>query len=103
MTIRPELLQGIITECRDDYVGLWVIVRAFQDAGITDGSSLMDETLTTVAALLAHEDISAGQFDHGQFEVWSEPTDTIVERIRREWVALGCTPSIGDIVWFAGA
>jgi len=103
MNIKTDVLREIIAECHEDYVGLWLIARKVKDAGRADEPSTMSVVLTLVTALLAHEGITAGQFKDFQFEVWKETPNVIVERIKREWVELGRTPSLGDIVWFAAA
>lgn len=93
-------LQEILAESREDYVGLWKIIRKVQAVGITEESKVMDATLTLVMQLLSHEKTDAGQFHNRRFEVWDVSPEEIITRIKHEWLDLGRVPNIGDIVWF---
>ncbi len=93
-----DLLERILTECEDDYVGLWSILRQVREAHYPHPQVV---TLGLLHYLLAAGIIEAGLPDaNGGFQAWTlEPNDTI-SRIAAEWTRLGRDPDIGDIVWF---
>jgi len=92
------LLERILQECEDDYVGLWSIYRQVKEAGYSDPS------LCTMALL--HFLLSAGVLeagiadDQGNFHPWSTSSGDAYLRIVGEWSRLGREPDVGDIVWF---
>jgi hypothetical protein len=93
-----DVLDRILTECEDDYVGLWSIYRQVKEAGIADAKAF---TLALIDFLLSVGMVEAGvPDDSGGFHAWNlNPTDAIL-RIEKEWSSLGRKISIGDIVWF---
>jgi hypothetical protein len=99
-TLHPEteVLERILTECEDDYVGLWSIYRQVKEAGIADPKTF---TLALVDFLLSARIVEAGVPDaNGDFHAWNLMPSETLERIEKEWSSLGRTPDIGDIVWF---
>ncbi|MGA2282930.1 MAG: hypothetical protein ABSH07_04495 [Candidatus Dormibacteria bacterium] len=99
-----DAFSSLELECRDDYVGLWsVLWRVRQRPVLSVSPALQREaTLELVARLLDEAPGAvAGQFtlDTHEFQVWSGPTDQIVERIAREWNAMDRELIGGDIVW----
>jgi hypothetical protein len=94
----------ILTLCSADQPGLWFVIPHIKDFYRGDDTNaIRTKTLEVVKNLLKAELISAGQpaQDGRSFVPWTGVVDTAVERIRKEWDALGHEPSIGDIVWFA--
>lgn len=97
-----DIRQLLIEECREDDVGLWVLIwhleRAFPEK--TEGE-IRSVTLELATQLLHVKGIRAGQFNEkGVFEYWEGTPNEIIARIRKEWDMLGKTPDIGDIMWF---
>lgn len=92
--------QEILAECRDDYVGLWSIVRRVRASGISDESMIFESTLSLLRDLLSRQNLVAGQFHDGRFEIWGESPQEIASRIKNEWIGLGRSPNIGEIAWF---
>ena len=98
-----ELANQIIEECKNNHVGLWVIVWEIQEQGsITDEDTIKNMTLDIVLLLLDAGGIVAGHpSETGRdFVEWDSTTSQTLSRIDREWKELGHLPSIGDIVWF---
>lgn len=93
-----DLLERILTECEEDYVGLWSIYRQVQSAGIVDPQSF---TLALIEFLLSTNIVEAGAPDNqGNFHPWNLGPQDALQRIIGEWSTLGREPDIGDIVWF---
>jgi hypothetical protein len=97
-------MSGIVKEfayeCAEDFVGLWSIVWKVRSVrpGLAEAR---EATLEIVRALLDPGQIVAGQMvEERGFVRWHESPNDAVRRIRREWVALGREPNLGDIVWF---
>lgn len=94
-----DLLERILTECEEDYVGLWSIYRRVRDAGWS--SDPRSSTLALLQFLLISGIVEAGAPDaSGCFHPWQLGPDDAVRRIELEWTQLGREPDIGDIVWF---
>ena len=93
------LIKNVLARCRDDYVGLWAIVRRVKE-DLSDQSQLMDTTLTLLSKLLKEDGIAAGTFEGHVFCTWDQPVDKILQKIEAEWKDLGRDPDIGEIVWF---
>jgi hypothetical protein len=100
------VIKHVLAECRDDYVGLWSIVRRVAN-DIEDRSKVMETTLELLGKLLREDDIAAGTFEERTsdysnplFCTWDQPVDKILRTIETEWQNLGRDPDIGEIVWF---
>jgi len=93
-----DLLERILTECEEDYVGLWSILRQVREARYPHPQIV---TLALLRYLLATGIIEAGLPDaNGGFHIWTSKPDDTISRIALEWSKLGHDPDIGDIVWF---
>jgi hypothetical protein len=98
-----SVFKGIVDECREDYVGLWVVVKDVRRAIPDPPTNIVDTTLALIKRLLLEGDIIAGNFNtdiDNDFHEWKMPIDEIIAKIRREWEELGQDPTGGDIVWF---
>ncbi|HEY5314622.1 MAG TPA: hypothetical protein VIK18_18965 [Pirellulales bacterium] len=93
-----DLLERILAECEDDYVGLWSILRQVREARYPQPKAV---TLALLRYLLSTGIIEAGEPDaSGGFQVWKTSADETMSRIGSEWSALGHDPDLGDIAWF---
>jgi hypothetical protein len=103
--------KDFLTECGEDYVGLWSLVFRIRYIGLSDDSAVMKAALDVVTPLLRDKKISAGQFvapelrskrvvDKHGFEEWTMNPQDIVARIENEWKLLRRDPILGEIVWF---
>ncbi len=114
MTKFDAVVEDVLLEAREDYVGLWSIVQQIRDRGLAGDVEIRDAALDVIRRLLSEHDVIAGSFGpprfpditasatfskHG-FHVWSIPTEKILQEISREWQALGRDPIIGEIIWF---
>lgn len=104
-TIRPSekdrLADQFCAEAREDLVGLWEIAREVEEQ-TGPGEAAREQTLDLVRALL-QRGLRAGDPPYlaGGYRPWpNQEPDIVIERIRREWLALGRMPNITDIVWF---
>src|SRR6202021_3824306 len=106
--------QQFLTECSEDHVGLWSLVREIRRAGAVDDSNILGTTLTLLMPFLAEGNIIAGEFvrndkfhtsplDGYEFHKWKMPPREVIAKIESEWTQLGRDPNIGEIVWFTSA
>ena len=97
-----ELVSEFLREANDDFVGLWEIVHVLERQ-IGDARALRDQTLDVARELLARGLLAGGlSSSDDDFHPWPDQRpDAVIARIRSEWIALGRTPNIGDIVWFS--
>jgi hypothetical protein len=99
MSNADSVLQSILDECHEDYVGLWSVIREVR-AAVADESILVQATLSLIKRLLLEGDVVAGQFHLNEFQPWEIPVEDIIGRIKHEWTKLGHEPTGGDVVWF---
>ncbi len=96
------IFRAFANECGEDFVGLWSIswkVRQLRPRLSDDDVRVA--TLEIARMLLDTHDIVAGYPTRdGRFVRWPEEPAEAIQRIEREWLALGRNPDIGDIVWF---
>lgn len=99
MTSR-EVREQLLRECEEDHVGLWSIVRLYREE--SQGPHGMEKILRELEDLLANGVLQVGvpAKDGRRFNPWSSQPIESEARIRREWLALGRDPDIGDIAWF---
>lgn len=97
-----QMVDEFVAESRDDLVGLWQVVRRIEERS-SDPTSLRERTLRVVRTLLEHGLLAGNPpYSLGGFQVWTDQRpDAVVSRIRKEWLELGRTPNIPDIVWFS--
>ena len=55
------VIKNVLAECRDDYVGLWSIVRRVQD-DLDDQSTVVETTMALLRKILREDNIAAGNF-----------------------------------------
>jgi hypothetical protein len=98
-TALDKHIQGWILEASRDVIGLWNLCRAArQDFGAKKSEQVKKLVLTFVRELLAN---GLQAINVGDGRPWPDQRpDNVVERISREWDALGREPNVPDIVWF---
>lgn len=100
--ILEDVWNGARRELEDDYVGLWELVRRLRRRlPDLDDQGVRNHVLVMIDRGLRRGEAEAGNgaIPGGLENVWSEPIDEIVERIRREWSLLARDPIPGEIVW----
>src|SRR5947209_13482420 len=103
MTTLEQVREDVLTECADDYFGLWSILwRVRNLTGEADPAVRRRQTLELVRSLLESGRVRAGfpTPDGAGFRPWTLSPAEAVARIAAEWDALGREPNVGDIVWF---
>src|SRR5437899_3466058 len=101
-----DVLESLAEECHTDHVGLWEIVDAVRfDLGSTNAFEIRALTLRLVRSLLSERGMQVGHPapDGRHFVPWDLPPDQAVNRIEKEWSALGREPNIGEVAWFTSA
>ena len=99
LSTRDILVQSILRECKDDYVGLWSIVREVRSI-LRPTTNLIDETISVIIPLIEQNRIVAGNFFGTDFVYSNEPPEIISRKISSEWAKLNRDPNIGEIIWF---
>jgi hypothetical protein len=101
MPTLESLKQNVLTECEEDHVGLWSVVRDVEEAfPAQDGAAVRDHVLKLLRELLLADEIQAGfPTADGRFRSLSMSPDDIMTRIEAEW-PLGRRPTIGEGLWF---
>ena len=96
------LKEAILTECKEDYVGIWSVIRDAQDCFPNeDHSSIRHHVLGALQELLLAKKIKAGipTTDGRGFRNLDGSPEEIVACIEAEWPASRC-PTIGEGLWF---
>src|SRR5262245_31548500 len=92
---REEVLEDLVQEGREDFVGLWEVIRYVRgDLGVEDDPEVRQVTLGLVEEMLKGHGMLAGEpsRDWSEFLSWNLPPDQAVRRIEAEWLALGREP-----------
>jgi hypothetical protein len=97
-----SLKQSILTECEDDHVGLWSVVRDVEEAlSNADEAGVRNEVLRLLHELLDANEIEAGfpaPAGRGFRRVQLSPAK-VIARIEEEW-PVGRRPTVGEGLWF---
>lgn len=104
MTAVESLKQNILTECEEDHVGLWSVIREVEEALPKRGSAAVrDQVLKLLHELLAAQEIQAGfPTTTGRFRQLRGTPEKILARIEADW-PVGHRPTIGEGLWFSRA
>ena len=95
--------ENVTSECKEDHVGLWSVVREVQeDFSGVPSSKIKDIALVLIRLMLKTGGVRAGfpAANGRDFSSWTLQPDETIERISDEWDRLGREPSGGEIVWF---
>jgi hypothetical protein len=97
--ILEKHIQGWLYEASRDVIGLWNLCGAARhDFGGKTPEEVKALTLGFVRELLAN---GVRAINIGDGQPWPDQRpDRVIERISREWDALGREPNVPDIVWF---
>jgi hypothetical protein len=105
MPALESLKQSILTECEEDHVGLWSVIRDVEEAFPKKNEiAIRDRVLTLLQELLLAHEIRAGfPTPDGQgFRSLRLAPDKVLARIEAEW-PVGHRPTIGEGLWFTRA
>jgi len=98
-----EIVNGYVEETNVDYVGLWqIIIRVRHEFGIVEQMKLKKIVLQIIRELLAAglEAITLRAAAPVRLGWENQDIESVLDRISREWEALGRDPNPGEIVWF---
>lgn len=86
----------------DDWVALWELIRMVKKIyGFNDREKIQSFILEFIHNLLINEMIYVGfPTEEGKFDSWQGKPETLIQRIKKAWDALGDEPNIGDVIWF---
>jgi len=99
-----SLKQSILTECEEDHVGLWSIIRDVEEAVPKKAETVVrDQVLKLLRELLVAREIKAGfPTPEGRFRSLRVTPEKIMARIEADW-PVGRRPTIGEGLWFTKA
>jgi hypothetical protein len=103
MSDLQALRELIVKLCREDHVGLWLVVNHVREAfPRAETTELRQVTLGVLEELLERGLIRAGfpAPDGCGFATWSTTPVETITRIEDAWESLHRDPDIGEIVWF---
>jgi hypothetical protein len=98
-----EIVSGYVEETNVDYVGLWqIVMRTRSEFGIVEQAKLKKVVLQTVRGLLAAglEAVTLRPTMPARLGWENQDIESVLDRISREWDALGRDPNPGEIAWF---
>ncbi len=103
MAKRTDLEKMVLQACREDYVGLWELVRIVERE--LPGVDLVTSTMNLIRKLLSEGLIRAGEptSDGRGFLAWEGGVEETLSRIEFEWRRLRRKPTLGEVVWFEEA
>ena len=98
------LKRDIAIECREDYVGLWLVRTLLTEQFPNlDKGSARAETLRLIRELLhEYDDVVIGNTTpEGGFVEWDVDPSEAITRIASGWLPDGPDPDIGQNAWLA--
>ena len=105
MLTHESLKQSILTECAEDHVGLWSIIRDVEGAFPNEGeAAIRGRVLALLRDLLVAHEIQAGfpTPDGRAFRPVGLAPDKILAQIEAEWPE-GRRLTVGEGLWFTRA
>jgi hypothetical protein len=98
------LKQIILTECEEDHVGLWSVIREVEESDPKlDQAAVRDQVLTLLHELLLAHEICAGYpTSDGRFRSLRLTPGKVIAQIEAEW-PVNHRPTIGEALWFTRA
>jgi hypothetical protein len=104
MPALESLKQSILTECEEDHVGLWSVIRDAEDHfPKKDEAAIRAQVLRLLGELLVAHEIRAGfPTPEGKFRSLRTTPERVLQRIAAEW-SPGKRPTIGEGLWFTRA
>jgi hypothetical protein len=100
------LVDACITEVLKHGLDDWIqaaevasVVQSIQ--GGTSDADICDVALVVIAEILRGELMKAGDVTLDGFKEWSMTSTEALDRIAREWKALGRSPNLGEICWLS--
>jgi len=101
MRTLDSLRQSILTECEEDHVGLWSVIRDVEEfLPKRDPAAVRDHVLSLLHELLSTKQIKAGYpTPEGGFRSLRTTPQKIIAQIETEWPP-GYRPTIGEGLWF---
>lgn len=101
MPTLESLKQSILTECEDDHVGLWSVIRDVEEFLPKRGEIVVrDQVLKLLHELLVAHEIKAGfPTPEGRFRSLKSDPGKIIAQIESDW-PIGHRPTIGEGLWF---
>lgn len=104
MTARESLKQNVLTECGQDHVGLWSIIRDAEEAYPKQGQKgIRNRVLRLLRELLIANEVKVGfPTVKGGFITLQGTPQEILAKVESDWPE-GKTPNIGEGLWFSKA
>jgi hypothetical protein len=104
MPALDSLKQSILTECEEDHVGLWSVIRDVEESfPHLDQAAVRDKVLSLLHELLLADEITAGYpAPDGHFCALGLAPEKVVAQIEAEWPP-DRRPTIGEGLWFTSA
>lgn len=99
------LLASIVASADESAIGFWLVVAVVRNVrariATVDDADLRRSVLELVREALRRRLLIAGSIEERGFDPWHLSPDDAIERLEREWDALGRDPQPGEIALFA--
>ncbi|MEX2121052.1 MAG: hypothetical protein WD847_15785 [Pirellulales bacterium] len=102
MPTLESVKQSIVSECEEDHVGLWSVIRDVEESFPKEAEAVIRaRVLTLLDELLRAQEIQAGfPAPNGrEFRPLTIAADEVLARIEAAW-PVGRRPTIGEGPWF---
>jgi hypothetical protein len=93
-----SVIQSVLVESREDFVGLWIVVRRMREE-FAHRSDIRELVLNTLKVLISEYGLVIGDFKYEEFVPWGCTHGQAIERVDAEWQTLGRDPDIGEVAW----
>ncbi len=107
------MLDELLRRGADDWVGAWEVADIARAIALeaTD-AEVLDLALQVIQEALVRNLVDIGdvvgagshpvyRYESCSFRPWDLPSGAAMERVRREWLALGRDPTLGEVCWLS--
>ena len=99
MSPMEQCVRDLLVAGKDDYVYLAEVLRVVESVDDTPSGDVMQRTLDVIQEVAQKGLMELGDLKDDGFHKWALPIQDCIDRIERQWKALGRAPSLGEICW----
>ncbi len=97
-----RMIDGLLLRGADDWVMATDVAWITKSAGGATTDEQILETAVRIIGIVVDQGLmKIGDVTGGGFFEWDLSPDEAVEKVEREWRALGRLPDLGDVCWLA--
>jgi hypothetical protein len=104
------MLDELVRRGVDDWIGAWEVADIVQSIAPGATGEISKLALQVIQEALVRSLVEIGDvvgtgshpvygYESCSFRPWALPVEAAMERVKREWLALGRNPTLGEVCW----